>query len=238
MSQIYNVYCDESCHLEHDGVPVMVLGGVWCLRDKAREAHERLREIKARHGLAHDFEVKWAKVSHSKVSFYRDVVDYFFDDDDLRFRALIVPNKALLNHTAHSQTHDEWYYKMYFMMLKGVLSPEDSFRIYLDIKDTRGGDKVRKLHEVLCNSMYDFDAKIVETIQILRSHEVELMQLADLLIGAVCYVNRGLNENVGKLAVADRIRERSRLSLNRSTLLRARKVNLFKWEAATKAEGQ
>lgn len=237
MSQIYNVYCDESCHLEHDGVPVMVLGGVWCLKDKAREAHERLREIKVKHGLDPKFEVKWAKVSNAKSAFYRDLVDYFFDDDDLRFRALIVPDKSLLNHNAHEQTHDEWYYKMYFTMLKGVLSPEDCFRIYLDIKDTRGGNKVRKLHEVLCGSMYDFDARIIETIQILRSHEVELMQLADLLIGAVCYVNRGLSANAGKLAVAERIRERSKLSLNRSTLLRARKMNLFRWEA-TKSDAQ
>jgi len=25
---IYNVYCDESCHLENDDMSVMVLGGV------------------------------------------------------------------------------------------------------------------------------------------------------------------------------------------------------------------
>ena len=25
--RLFNVYCDESCHLEHDGVPVMAWGG-------------------------------------------------------------------------------------------------------------------------------------------------------------------------------------------------------------------
>ena len=24
--RLFNVYCDESCHLEHDGVPVMAWG--------------------------------------------------------------------------------------------------------------------------------------------------------------------------------------------------------------------
>jgi hypothetical protein len=28
--QTFNVYCDESCHLEHDGVPVMAWGAVTC----------------------------------------------------------------------------------------------------------------------------------------------------------------------------------------------------------------
>jgi hypothetical protein len=28
MSEIYNIYCDESCHLEKDKIPVMVLGAV------------------------------------------------------------------------------------------------------------------------------------------------------------------------------------------------------------------
>lgn len=27
-AQIYNVYCDEGCHLERDGVPVMGWGAV------------------------------------------------------------------------------------------------------------------------------------------------------------------------------------------------------------------
>lgn len=30
MLEVFNVYCDESCHLPNDGNSVMVLGGVWC----------------------------------------------------------------------------------------------------------------------------------------------------------------------------------------------------------------
>lgn len=210
----------------------MVLGGVWCPRDKVREAHKRLREIKRKHRCKPGFEIKWTKVSPSGADLYRDMVDYFFDDDDLHFRALIVPDKAGLNHQAHGQTHDDWYYKMYFTMLKAILGPDDRFWIFLDIKDSRGGRKVRKLHEVLRNSLYDFDSQIVKDIQILRSEHVELMQLADLLIGALGYVNRERKENAGKWDVIARIKERSNLSLQRSTLLRAQKVNLLRWEAA------
>ena len=37
MSDTFNVYCDESCHLENDHQKVMVLGAVWCPFDKTRE---------------------------------------------------------------------------------------------------------------------------------------------------------------------------------------------------------
>ena len=29
-ARLFNVYCDESCHLEHDGIPVMAWGAVYC----------------------------------------------------------------------------------------------------------------------------------------------------------------------------------------------------------------
>ena len=34
MSTTYNVYCDESCHLENDGQKAMVLGAIWCPLEK------------------------------------------------------------------------------------------------------------------------------------------------------------------------------------------------------------
>ncbi len=46
---LYNVYCDESCHLENDGQPIMVLGVIWCPKDDARRLGTELRDIKARH---------------------------------------------------------------------------------------------------------------------------------------------------------------------------------------------
>lgn len=230
--ELFNVYCDESCHLENDHQEAMVLGAVWCPLEKAREISVRLREIKKEHNLPPDFEVKWTKVSPAKSHFYLDWVDYFFDDDDLHFRALIVPDKTLLRHGAFpGQDHDTWYYKMYFDMLKVILSPQARYRIYLDIKDNRGGAKVQKLHDVLCNNLYDFSRDIIERVQLIHSREVDLLQLADLLIGAVSYANRGLQGNQGKLRLVDRLKERSRYRLTQTTLYREQKVNLFQWQA-------
>lgn len=230
MSQTINIYCDESCHLENDQQKVMVLGAVWCPYENKDEIFKRIREIKVKHGLKKDFEIKWTKVSKSKVKFYLELVDYFFDDDDLHFRALVVPDKSILKHKELEQDHDTWYYKMYFSMLKVLIDPHAKNRIFLDIKDTSSAVKTKKLHDVLCNEKYDFDKQIIEKIQTVRSHEVEILQLADLLIGAISYINRELKGNEGKLQIIQRIKDRSHYSLTRTTYLKENKFNILIWQ--------
>ena len=231
MNTIYNVYCDESCHLENDGQKVMVLGAVWCPLEQVRKISEEIREIKIKHQLSPKFEIKWTKVSPAKQAFYIDVLDYFFDNDDLHFRALVVEDKNKLQHELYNQDHDTWYYKMYFEMLKVILNPNDSYRIYLDIKDTCSSDKVTKLNEVLRNNFYDFERRIIERLQTVRSHEVEVLQLADILIGVISYVNRNLSGNAAKEALVERMRARSGYQLTKKTLLKEDKVNLLLWQA-------
>ena len=237
MTQEYNIYCDESCHLEHDNQVAMVLGAVWCPIEKTREIATRLREIKAQHGLPTNFEMKWVKVSPAKQDFYQEIIDYFFDNDDLHFRALVIPDKTRLRHADFNQTHDDWYYKMYFDMLKVILKPEACYRIYLDYKDTHGAAKVAKLHEVLSNEKYDFRREIIERMQIVRSDEIQQLQLADLLVGAIAYTNRGLATSSAKTSLVARMRERSGYHLTLSTLLREEKVNIFCWHPSQGVNG-
>ncbi|MBD3330811.1 DUF3800 domain-containing protein [Candidatus Peregrinibacteria bacterium] len=230
MGQIYNIYCDESCHLENSKDNSMVLGGIWCLADKYHDISKRILEIKSKYKIAPDFEIKWTKVSPAKKNFYLELIDYFFDDDDIHFRCVVVPDKSKLDHEKFDQTHDQFYYKLYFDMLKNILTPNEQYRIYIDIKDTRGAMKVKKLQEVLCNNMYDFDRKIVQRFQQVRSHEVTIMQVTDLLIGAVSYLFRALQTNSAKKELVERIKERSGYSLYKSTLLKEEKFNLLVWE--------
>lgn len=226
-----NVYCDESGHLEHDEIPVMVLGAIWCPVEQTRTIAEEIREIKKQHGLAENYEVKWNRVSQGKLDFYKELVMYFFRNPHLHFRALIVPDKSKLRHAAHNQNHDDFYYKMYFDMLKTILNPQDRYRIYLDIKDTRGGTKVKKLHEVLCHNLYDFSRFIIERVQLVNSKEIEQVQLADLLIGIISYANRGLTSSQAKLDLVELMRQQSGYKLIYTTLYKENKVNLFRWRA-------
>lgn len=227
---IYSVYCDESCHLEKDGIKPMVFGCVWCPECEKNEIFKRLRDIKVRNGLKPTCELKWNAVSKSKLSYYLDVLDYFFDNSNLHFRVLVVPDKTMLRHKDFEQTHDAFYYKMYFDLLKTILVPQNEYNIYIDIKDTRGEKKVNKLKDVLCNNAYDYDKRLVRKIQQVRSHEVELIELADFLTGAFSYVHRELKSSEAKLKIIERLREKSKYSLTKSTLIKEDKINIFIWK--------
>lgn len=230
MNANYNIYCDESCHLENDNQKAMVLGAIWIPYAKKDEIFKHLREIKTEHGLSASFELKWNKISPAKFDYYKDVVNYFFDNGNLHYRVLVVPDKTVLNHQQFGQNHDQFYYKMYFDLLKTIFVPNCSYNIYIDIKDTQGGRKVEKLHEVLCNNHYDFSHKLIQKIQQVKSHEVELITLADFFTGALSYFHRGLETSQAKLKLIEKIRERSGYSLDRSTLCKEDKFNIFIWK--------
>ncbi|MDR6938682.1 DUF3800 domain-containing protein [Arcanobacterium hippocoleae] len=225
-----SIYCDESTHLPHDAQPFMVLGAVVCPTAKSRDVAVRLREIRDKHQIPTSFEIKWTKVSPAKLDFYLDIIDYFFDDDDLNFRAVVAPKKGL-DHERFQQTHDDWYYKMMFYLIRNVIPAQDEAYVYFDKKDTNGHQKIIRLRDVIANAEYDFNRGNIRRLQIVESHHVGLLQLADLLIGAVNYANRGDVASQAKLRLIERIRQRSSVSLTRTTLLSEMKMNIFRWRA-------
>lgn len=232
---LYNVYCDETCHLENDNINDMVLGAIWCPQHKLKEVNQRIKNIKKRNNISEQLELKWTKISPAKVDLYKDIINYFFDDDDLHFRAVIIPDKSKLNHKKFNQTHDEWYYKMYFDMLKVIFSPSDKYEVYIDIKDTNSYRKSQKLKEVCRNSLYDFSHNIIRRLQPIRSEEVQIMQIVDILIGALGYENRkfpdGFVKSTAKQEIIELIKNRSGYSLKKSTLLKEEKLNILVWDA-------
>lgn len=208
----------------------MVLGAMVCPRDHTRELADKLREIKISHGIpAIAYELKWRSVSNGKLDYYKDVADFFFAEPSLRFRAVIA-DKSALDHERFGQTHDDWYYKMMYQLLHRLLSNDAPSRIYLDKKDTRSGDKVNKLHQVLGNSIGDPTHQVIERIQIVESHHVALMQLADFFIGAISYQARGLSGSPARVELVRHIEEQCGHSLVRSTSLSEDKFNIFRWE--------
>ncbi len=229
MGEAFNIYCDESCHLEHDGESVMLLGAIWCPAAQRASISRSIRALKEKHGLPHSFEIKWTKVSPAKISFYLDLIDLFFTDTRLHFRAIVIPKKEL-KHEVFDQTHDDFYYKMYFQLLNVIFESKNQYKIYLDIKDTRSQKKVTKLHDFLSCAQYDFEKEMITLVQQVESREVAQMQVVDILMGAVGYFNRGINSSSAKNQIVERIKKHTGFSLTRNTFLGERKFNLFFWK--------
>lgn len=229
MNTEYNIYCDESCHLEHDHIPIMLLGAIWCPADRTKSISKKIRAIKAEYNAKG--ELKWTKVSNCRIQFYNALIDYFFAEKSLNFRSLVVFGKDRLDHDYFNQgSHDSFYYKMYYQLLLNLVSQEESsFNIYLDIKDTRGSKRVKVLSEILRTKLRDNDLKIIKDVQLVRSHESQLIQLADFLIGAVGYENRNEidKNNSAKLNIIERIRRASGNDIKHTTSPWEQKFNLF-----------
>lgn len=218
MNKTFNIYCDESCHLENDRKKFMFLGSVSCAYPQVKRHSKRIDELKKEHNFY--AEIKWTRVSRSKLRFYLDLVDYFFDTD-LKFRAIGV-DKSKINNGVFSQTYDDFYYKMYYRLLHYNINPFYNYNVYLDIKDTLSACKVRKLREIL-----NTELGIFRNVQNIRSHEGLLMQLADFLMGAISYnVNDDAHKNIAKMQIIEKIKRHAQMpDLGRTNY--NNKLNLF-----------
>lgn len=226
-----NIFCDETCHLEKDHRPSMGFGAISCPQAKLKFYSNGIQRIKKQHGLDENLEIKWTKVSPAKLSFYKELIDFFLDKPDLEFRALIIPDKSKLDHQKYGSNHDDYYFKMYYQLIHTLLDPSLKYNIFLDIKDTRSHDKVQKLGEFLRASKQDFNKSILENIQTIRSHESQLLQICDLLLGAICAANRLETHSQAKIELINHIRNKTNYSLVKSTLLREKKINILIWRS-------
>jgi len=197
MDKTFNIYCDESCHLENDHKKYMFIGSINCAYPQVRRHTERIKELKDKHKF--NAEIKWSHVSMSKIQFYLDLVDYFFDTD-LKFRAIGI-DKSQIRCDDFNSNFDDFYYKMYYQLLNYKVDTTNHYNVYLDIKDTLSAIKVRKLKNIL-NVKYG----VFRNIQNIRSEESVLMQLADFLMGAISYnANFDQKQNFAKVLILDKI---------------------------------
>lgn len=232
---MFDIYCDESCHLENDESDIMVLGAITCPDEYKKKIYSDIRDIKRKYGLSSWFEIKWTKVSVQKQEFYFDLIEYFFEQKCLSFRGIVALNKNELDHRRYNNgDYNEWYYKMYFRLLDPLIGDTDEYRIFIDIKDTKGGPKVKKLHDVLCNNRYDFKHEVIKDIKQVNSNESEILQLTDLFIGALSYYNRGKylesGASCGKVSLLNKLIEDHKIDLSKKTSRYEHKFNVFIWE--------
>lgn len=222
-----NVYADESCHLEHDNVEFMVLGCVYCLKNDKNYIASKIKKIKKKYGLKPTTEVKWTKVSLQKIDMYKELIDLIYDEN-ISFRGWIAHDKISLDHELFHQTYDDWYYKMYYYLFNYIITESlVNYNIFLDIKDTRSSMKNEKLKDILTH----FGIYNVNKVQAIRSEEVQMIQLADLLIGAISYKLRNLATSKAKLELVNYIENKFNISLFNNSSKNNKKFNIFHWRS-------
>lgn len=225
---IYKIFCDESCHLEHDNANIMVLGALFCSNEKAIELAKKIKFLKAKHH--YHPELKWSKLNKNAWALYQELIDLMVQDTEVFFKATIVSNKHALDHEKYNKnSHNDFYYKMFYYTLRDFLEVGNTYRIYLDFMDTHGAEKSKKLAEVLQNGTY---WQLKTEFTIIRSHESVIMQLCDLMIGAIGYRNRNDIEKISpvKNQFANYLEQSLQRPLTAGTPPWEKQFNIFKFQ--------
>jgi hypothetical protein len=216
----------------------MVLGSLSCPENFVQEFSHKIKALKENFGIPKHWELKWVKISKSREDFYISLIKLFCDTGYVRFRSLVA-DKTSLNHRMFNQSHDDWYYKMYYTLLIYILRNNGFvYNIYTDIKGSDCGKRNKKLMEVLGNKLKDDRVKRIQSI---RSNESQLLQLSDILMGATRYEKRvgkllesnpGFKPNQTKMKVCNMLKEHFGESIfSKTSSGYSQKFNVFVWEA-------
>lgn len=166
--------------------------------------------------------MKWQKVSPSTMKLYKDLIRIFFTSDNIRFRAICI-NSAALDHNKFNQGSGELgFYKFYYLLIQRWLVNENVYSIFVDYKVNGNRHRVKDLGKVLQRTTM----ATVNQTQALPSHESVLIQLADVLSGAVASAYNEENTFETKLAIRTLIEEYLGHKIT-GTSLQEQKFNIF-----------
>lgn len=227
----YKIFCDESNHTYSDTSDLMVIGGILCPSEQVEYVNRYIKHLKHKHNANN--ELKWTKLNNSKKAFYDELLEFFFSSIDLKFNAQVVMGKSNLNHDIYNDGEaDKFYYKMYYFTLLHLLQPQNKYNIFIDYKDTKGGKRAKKLKEVIHNK---FHSNIEVDFTIIHSHESQIMQLADIMIGAIGYKNREDIEKKSEIKnyIIQKIEDLSEFSLGFSIPQWEEKFHIYKLHTRT-----
>jgi|ADurb_Cas_01_Slu_FD_contig_121_71304_length_3393_multi_4_in_0_out_0_2 hypothetical protein len=223
----YSIFCDESGHLLDLQQKVMVLGALQAPKARVASISTKLKQIKRDHGLNEHWELKWTKISNSKIDYYKNIIDYFMAEKDLHFRCVVVPDKNILDHERFDRSHDDFYYVMFYYALREMIYNRNSYDVFFDYKDAFQSEKLYVLKKYLQDQcVINVDSLRLHTIQ---SYESQLIQLTDLLIGVIGYANKEIKSSAAKTELVDYTQSQVKVSLVRSSALFNKKFNVFVW---------
>lgn len=223
----YNIYCDESCHLKSNNSKYMLIGAIYCPKIKVKEINNYIKKLKENYNLSNNIELKWNKIDKKTENLYLDIIDYFFNNNDLKFRVMVI-DKERLNYKKYNQTENDFYHKAYYEMLKYIINRNNSYNIYPDIKDTNS----YYYHQVMLNylkiKILDTNNEIIKKVQPIKSYEAPILQINDILIGALSYSYRKLSDNDAKLNIIKKIDSLYPDNLDETSY--SEKFNIFMWK--------
>lgn len=224
----FEVYCDETLPdlftSAHPDSRFLMIGSLWLPADLRDVVKARIAGLRQQHGV--HGEMKWRKVSPSKVGFYTDLIDLFMSFGlDLRFRCIAVEHQAM-NLGLHNGDAELGFYKFYYQVLHHWILDQNEYTVFCDLKRNRDRTRLSTLKRVLNNANR---TSIIRDVQSLPSPEVVLLQLCDVLLGAAsARMNNRQDLGAAKKSVIAHLERRLNRTRLRPTHKSEEKFNIFR----------
>ncbi len=177
------VYCDESGLEALSNIAAhryTAIGGIWVEADRRIDLKDGLNAIKQRHKIFGEF--KWNKLSPVFYDFYKELIDFFFQSDFIRFRVILIEARKTSHYKFHKSDVELEFYKFYYQLIHHWIFDYNNYNVFVDLKVNRNKGRLNELCKILNNANLFSDIK---QVQGLPSHQSLGIQLADLLTGLV-----------------------------------------------------
>jgi len=224
----FEVYCDEALPdlftSQKPRAEYLMIGGLWIPSNIRHEVKTKIKDLREKHQAWG--EIKWTKVSPSKLEFYEDLVDLFTSyGKNMRFRCIAVSHKKV-NMALHQGDGELGFYKFYYQLLHHWIYDFNEYSVFCDAKTNRDNKRLHDLGRCLANSNL---SSTMKQVQALPSRQVVLIQLSDFLLGmASSRMNGTLGTNTAKATVVKRLETHLNIASLQATPRSEEKFNIFK----------
>lgn len=219
----YNIYCDESRHTSDPSDNYMIIGAISCPREHKRAVVHAIHKLKAKHHAQGEF--GWKRLSPNREAFYRELLELFSNDDQLELRVLVA-HRRTLEHESNDGDKELGFYKNYYQMLVHWLKPGSAYHVYLDWQQNSAQHRFANLRFYLQRKLSG--RARIECLEPITSHNQPLIELTDLLIGAIGYAwNKRSTSEVKVNFCIEFAKVVGLPSLDVATAANRQKVNIF-----------
>ena len=194
----YRVYADESRQTGH---PYMLYGMI-ILPAADTGLESQIADLRRRHKYGND-EIKWNHLSKGKVDLYKSLVDTFLLSPDTSFRCMKIDPGEIDHHKYHDGNHETAFYWGYGMALSRNLEITHTYEIFMDARTDEKPNRIADLkfsinahwiQKQLAQEL--FVSEIVRDIKAVDSKRHNVLQVADMLTGAVGFAMEKRGENI------------------------------------------
>lgn len=230
------IYSDES---RHKNERFMLLSGLWIEEENVKKAQQEIKKLRHDNGYKNsagkhiDFlgEFKWQKVSDKYYTIYEQLVDIFFDwidKDTARFCCMLIDKHDSTIQRINNIDGDGYFkllYQLYFHNSKipaiYKIFPDSisnaTIKVNLPKLDSSLDSSFKNKFIPLLNPKEKIPAKgFVNNITPIDSKSSDLIQVVDVVMGAVGYLQNGLfrkkGAKVAKVKLMKHIFEKMALS--------------------------